>query len=394
MKNNKNTLKLLRLATLISIACSSSLWAACTQNQVVADIAASTSSTSATICGQQVTWTQAFSTQNVTVADVFSTLLTPGDTVIPGASPGQYQITVNGQAFFSGSTLTQAEKTAFLLAIGYSEQTALSSSSLASTSASSKVSDTIFNTIINPSIQTRTQQQQSKALQKLIVSVADLKYEHAQFTDTNDKGNIGGFTASASYDINEKFSLGAVIPYDYLSFNTFQAHRTGVIMYAKNTLKLPSSFELSTAINGNVMYTASQDRVTNRVTQLGTFGGGFSTRLKSDNNDSNFVPSVAFSYQYNQDSTNIKDNYQHLIKLGPSLGYRILDNATIQVGGSWTKDISQYKQLQNGNDFYDVGVEGTWLIADAWQLRGGYKKVLGLTNFESDSVFLGSSLKF
>ncbi|MEY3882164.1 MAG: hypothetical protein RIQ94_2960 [Pseudomonadota bacterium] len=369
--------------------------ATCTQNQVVADIAASTSSTGATICGQQVTWTQAFSTQGVTVADVFSLLLAPGDSVVQGASPGQYQITVNGQAFFSGSTLTQAEKTAFLTAIGYIEQSAaLSSTSLASTSASSKVSNTIFNTIINPAIQTRTQQQQSKTLQKLIVSVADLKYERAQFTDTNDKGNIGGFTASASYDINEKFSFGAVIPYDYLSFNTFQAHRTGVIIYAKNTLKLPSSFELSTAINGNAMYTASQDRVTNRVTQLGTFGGGFSTRLKFDNNDSNFVPSVAFSYQYNQDSTNIQDNYQHLIKLGPSLGYRVLDNATIQVAGSWTKDISQYKQLQNGNDFYDVGVEGTWLISDEWQLRSGYKKVLGLTNFESDSFYLGSSLKF
>lgn len=390
MKKNKKILSSLSIVTAISIAYSSSLWAACNQNQIAADVAAnSTGPTSATICGQQVSWETGLNNQTVT--NIFSSvILAPGDSTIPSGS----QITVNGQTFFSGTTATQAEKTAFLLAIGYSEQTALSSSSLASTSASSKVSDTIFNTIINPSIQTRTQQQQSKTLQKLIVSVADLKYEHARFTDTNDRGNIGGFTASASYDINENFSLGAVIPYDYLSFNTFQAHRTGIIMYAKNTLKLPSGFELSTAINGNVMYTASQDRVTNRVTQLGTFGGGFSTRLKFDNNDSNFVPSVAFSYQYNQDSTNIKDNYQHLIKLGPSLGYRILDNATISVAGSWTKDISQYKQLQNGNDFYDVSIEGAWLISDAWQLRGGYKKVLGLTNFESDSVFLGSSLKF
>ncbi|MFI3189498.1 hypothetical protein BCS42_13105 [Crenothrix sp. D3] len=366
--------------------------ATCTQDIIAADIAASTGSTNATICGQQVSWAAALNNQEL--VDIFSAIGSPGDTVLPGV-PGDYQIIVNGQVFFAGTTLTQADKTAFLLAIGYIEQSAaLASTSLASTSASSKVSDTIFNTIINPAIQTRTQQQQSKTLQKLIVSVADLKYERAQFTDTNDKGNIGGFTASASYDINEKFSFGAVIPYDYLSFNTFQAHRTGVIIYAKNTLKLPSSFELSTAINGNAMYTASQDRVTNRVTQLGTFGGGFSTRLKFDNNNSNFVPSVAFSYQYNQDSTNIQDNYQHLIKLGPSLGYRVLDNATIQVAGSWTKDISQYKQLQNGNDFYDVGVEGTWLISDEWQLRSGYKKVLGLTNFESDSFYLGSSLKF
>ncbi len=269
-----------------------------------------------------------------------------------------------------------------------------SSTSMASTSSSTKVNDTVYNSIINPSIQTRAQQKQQldRPIQKLIVAVTDLRYERAEFTDTNNTGNIGGFAASGSYDINKNFTVGAVVPYDYLSFKTFDAHRTGIILYGKNTLKLPSHFELSSAINGNYMYTATQFKVLGD-NRLSTYGGGFSTRMTFDNNSS-FVPSAAFSYQYNEDNSNFQDNHQHLVKLGPSLGYRVLDNATIQVSGNWTKDITDYKQLQNGNDYYDVGIESGWVISDTWQLRGGYKKILGLANFESDSFYLGSSAKF
>jgi hypothetical protein len=398
--NNNKILNSLLLVMSASFAYSSSIWAACTVQQAIADKDATktfSSSTgtglfSATICGQQVSWDQ-FTDDTVTFEEFYQTLVTPGDSAIPSG----IGITINGTTYLSGGVATQADKLAIIQAFGFIiTQPVLSATSMASTSASSKVSDTVFNNIISPSIQTRSQQnqQQNRPLQKLIVSFADLKYERANFTNTNDRGNIGGFTASGSYDINKSFSVGAIIPYDHLAFNSFDADRTGTILYVKNTLKLPSNFELSTAVNGNYMYTATQFSGISGTNQLHTYGGGFSTRLKFDHNDSNFIPSAAFSYQYNKDNTNIQDNEQHLIKLGPSLGYRVLNNATIQASGSWTKDISQYKQLQNGNDFYDVGVEGAWSISDAWQLRGGYKKILGLTNYTSDSIYLGSAIKF
>lgn len=394
MKNNKILSSLLLMAS-ASIAYSSSLWAGCTLDQINSELdAIPTGSLSAILCGQQVAWKSALSDEER--IDIFRVILSPGDTDLLQYGPlGAFQITVNGKAFGSGGMLTQSEKQAFLQALGFvSSQNILSATSMASTSSSAKISDTVFRSIISPSIQTRSQQQQqqNRPLQKLIVSFADLKYERAEFNDTNDKGNIGGFTASGSYDINRNFTLGAVVPYDYLSFDTFDAHRTGIILYGKHTLKLPSHFELSTAVNGNYMYAATQFKLAGN-NQLSTYGGGFSTRLKFDN-DSDFVPSAAFSLQYNEDNTDIRDNHQYLVKLGPSLGYRVLDNATIQVSGTWNKDITHYSQKPNDTEFYDLGIESAWFISDAWQLRGGYKKVLGLNNFDSDSVFLGSSVKF
>lgn len=398
MKNNKKILGSLLLVISASFTYSSSIWAACTIQQALADgdatetFSSSTGLFSATICGQQVSWNQ-FTDNTVTFGEFYQTLVTPGDSAIPSG----IGITINGTTYLSGGVATQADKLAIMQAFGFIiTQPVLSATSMASTSASAKVSDTIYRSIINPSIQTRSQQrqQQDRPLQKLIVALADLKYERAEFNDTNDKGNIGGFTTSGSYDINRNFTLGAVVPYDYLNFDTFEAHRTGIILYGKNTLKLPSHFELSTAVNGNYMYTASQFKTVSSSNQLSTYGGGFSTRLKFDHIDSNFVPSAAFSLQYNEDNTDIRDNHQYLVKLGPSLGYRVLDNATVQVSGTWNKDITHYSQNTNDTEFYDLGIESAWVISDAWQLRGGYKKILGLKNFDSDSVFLGSSIKF
>ena len=268
--------------------------------------------------------------------------------------------------------------------------------SMASTSSSSKVMDVVSNTVMAPATQTRSQRehQKDRPLQQFILAVADLKYEHAEFMNTNNKGNIGGFSASGSYDISKNWTIGVVVPYDHMAFNTFDADRTGTILYVKNTLKLPSNFELSTAVNGNYIYTSTQFQTISGTTALNTFGGGFSTRLKFDRLENNFIPAAAFSWQYNQDNSGAVDNHQYLVKFGPSLGYRLLDNATIQVSGNWSSDLTQYQQLQRGINYYDVGLEGAWIISDTWQLRGGYKKILGLTNYSSDSFYLGSNYKF
>ena len=276
----------------------------------------------------------------------------------------------------------------------------LSATSMASTSSSSKVMDVVSNTVMAPATQTRSQRehQKDRPLQQFILAVADLKYEHAEFMNTNNKGNIGGFSASGSYDISKNWTVGVVVPYDHMAFNTFDADRTGTILYVKNTLKLPSNFELSTAVNGNYIYTSTQFQAQfpapSATTALNTFGGGFSTRLKFDRLENNFIPAAAFSWQYNQDNSGAVDNHQYLVKFGPSLGYRLLDNATIQVSGNWSSDLTQYQQLQRGINYYDVGLEGAWIISDTWQLRGGYKKILGLTNYSSDSFYLGSNYKF
>jgi hypothetical protein len=110
-------------------------------------------------------------------------------------------------------------------------------------------------------------------------------------------------------------------------------------------------------------------------------------------NGGNFVPAASFSVQYNKDNKNYEGNGQYLVKMGPTLGYRVTDNAIIQANGLWTKDVTQ-RPSNIDTDFYDVGVEGTYIISDTWQLRGGYKRMLGYDYYESDTFYLGNSLKF
>ncbi len=401
MKKNKKLINSLLLVTCASSVHSSPLWAACSLDQLIAAFATYNDvgglSTEVPVCGQTVT----VSTTNPGGIGALNALTTQELLDAQGNLPlqGDLAISVDGRPLVAAnSVVSKADLDRFIRALGIETEQRikeqLSSTSMSSTSSSNKVNDIIYHSVISPSLVTRSQQKQEQArpLQRLIVSYADLKYERAEFTDTNNKGNIGGFTASGSYDFSKSFSVGAVIPYDYLSFNTFDAHRTGIILYGKHTLSLPGHLQLSNAINGNYLYTATQLRRAGSD-DLNTFGGGFSSRLQFDNNG-DFIPSAAFSYQYNEDDLNIRDNHQHLIKIGPSFGYRVLDNATVQLSGAWNKDITPYTQTPDDTEFYDVGVESAWVIADTWQLRGGYRKMLGLNHFDSDSFYLGSSIKF
>lgn len=377
----------------------SSAKAACTVDQYIADapqftnVAAPT--VTGTLCGQTVTMTN-LSGNNLNTLSAGNFLdvsgaLYYGQQNVQLTAP--VQISVNGQIIFSGSLVTPSAFTSFLQALGFSTaQPYLSAASMANTSASAKVSDVVYSRVINPVMQTRSQwnQHRKENKQNLRVFLADMKYESGEFRHTNDSGDIAGFTAGASYDLDNNFTVGAIVPYDYLDFNSFNAHRTGVILYGKKLWNLFNNLELSTAINGNYLYTDTQFDFT--TDQMSTYGGGFSTRLMHDDGG-DFVSAAVFSFQYNQDDREYRGNHQYLVKIGPTLGYRVADNALVQVSGVWNKDAT-YRIKGIDTDFFDLGIEGSWFISDLWQLRGGFKKILDYNQYESDSVYLGSSVKF
>lgn len=348
-----------------------------------------------TICGQTVTMTNLSGNNLNTLSSAdfldVSGALYYGTQSVQLTAP--VQISVNGQVIFSTALVTPTDFIAFLQALGFSiAQPYLSAASMASTSASSRVNDVVFHRIINPVMPTRSQYNQDKSekSQALKVFMADVKYESGEFRHTNDSGDIAGFTAGASYDLDNNITIGAIIPYDYLGFKSFDAHRTGVVLYGKKQWNLANNFELSAAINGNYMYTDAQFQFAND--QMSTYGGGFSTRLIHDNGG-DFVAAAVFSLQYNEDDRNYHGNNQYLVKMGPSIGYRVTDNALLQVSGVWNKDATD---RSNGidTDYFDIGLEGSWFISEMWQLQGGYKKVLDYNLYESDSVYLGSSVRF
>ncbi len=344
------------------------------------------------LCGQEVT----ISTQSkngesgtVNLADISGSN--------NGALSAPISIAVNGETVISGNKITQADMDKFLKVLDQqSNKRYFSASSLASTSASSKVGDVIQNQIISPMLPTKNQANQQKQArfnsgQNMNVFLTDLRYERGEFRQTDDTGNIGGFTAGASYDFTSSISVGALVPYDYMDFKSFEAHRTGIILYGKKIWDLSNHFELTTSLNTNYIYTTS-DFKSGSSFQTSTAGGGFSSRLVRDDGG-DFIPAASFSVQYNHDDTNYVGNYQYWAKMGPSLGYRVTDNSVIQVSGIYNRDVTG-RSFNADIDYFDTGIEGSWIISDTWQLRGGFKKILGYTEYDSDTFYLGSSSKF
>lgn len=206
--------------------------------------------------------------------------------------------------------------------------------------------------------------------------IVDLKFEQVQFKGT-EKGSIQGILMNMSTDI-AGVEVGAYIPYDYLSFKSFDAHRTGGVIYAKHDLQLPMNLTLSSMANFNGIATYIPD-----FSVTGTVGGGIGTTLTYDD-DGDFVPQASFSFQYNRDyypvvGKYIKDNEQYLVKMGTSLGYRVFENGTINAGFTYTRDITDYVSKFNkikDNDYFDLSISGSYAIADTWSVNLAYKRIL------------------
>ncbi len=268
------------------------------------------------------------------------------------------------------------------------------STSLASTSASSASSQIIWGNV-NAQVLSHKQLRAMANRPSSYFLMSDLRYEQGRFTKSKDDGDIKGATMSMATEIGG-VELGAYIPYDYIDFESFNAHRTGTVLYAKRNWQLPHSLQLSTLANFNYLATyVSELSLTNTV------GGGFGTSISYDNGG-DFVPRVSFALQYNQDfyykaQSYIKDDHQLLTKSGVSLGYRLFENTTLNAGFGYTNDVTSYKSASNklkDTDYFDITVGGSIAISDMWQANLSYKRLLGLDTYYSNTVYLGTTLGF
>jgi hypothetical protein len=64
--------------------------------------------------------------------------------------------------------------------------------------------------------------------------------------------------------------------------------------------------------------------------------------------------------------------------------------------GTWSQDVTDYSNgVQNGSKGYlDLGIEMGLSLSKTWKINGGYKKILGLADFDSNAVFLGTLFRF
>jgi hypothetical protein len=220
----------------------------------------------------------------------------------------------------------------------------------------------------------------------------------------------------------ERFSFGALIPYDRLSLDAFDASRIGTILFSKYDLPLNDTFTLGFNINGNYVYNKIKSNINNITFEnFHTLGGNMSIALKFDPKGEfyqaitaeklnistlSFTGSIALSYQFNKDNATREDSeegrvvtevdVQHLVMLGVNAGVRIGSHFALTLYGIWNYDATTYKGSLRGADdnYVDVIFEGVWNLSRRWKLTSGYKKVLGYEDLDSDQLFLEATLRF
>lgn len=313
------------------------------------------------------------------------------------ANPETVVMVVDGVTIFDGKLVGRADIVDLARVLDILPVLEIATStSLASTSPSSASAQMVYG-VLNPNLLSRSHRERRAIIKNRPTNfaMADLKYEQAKFTKSGENGDIKGATMSMSTEVLG-MELGAYIPYDYMDFESFSAHRTGTMLYAKRNWQLPKNLQLTSMANFNYMAT-----YVNQLSLTNTFGGGFGTSLNYDDGG-DFVPRASFAFQYNQDdyykaNNLIKDNHQYLVKMGASLGYRLLENSTLQAGFIYNRDLTSYKSGFNkmkDNDYFDVTVGGSYAVADMWQVNLNYKRMLGLNSYSSNAVFLGTALDF
>lgn len=259
-------------------------------------------------------------------------------------------------------------------------------------SAAAKTSGIVFDRLVMPGATTRRAKEKAadqKAMHMTRTIGGQLRYANIEQNDSD--GDVIGCNIGMAHDF-ENFTIGGILPYDYMDFDSFfNANRLGLILFAQYFHDLSPSVTATFTGNLNYVYT-DIDYNYGGSDDINTFGGGLSASMTLDKDS--YVASMAFSYQYNRDDIDVEDDYQHLIKFGVNAGYRFGQNIVVTLFSVWNKDITDYKYSSQDDDYCDLGTEVTMNLSDTFGLTVGYKKVVSLDNYDSDEVYLGSTLKF
>jgi hypothetical protein len=264
-------------------------------------------------------------------------------------------------------------------------------------SAAGVTSFTIFSQVVLPRVESKAERdgRQEELAQHLPQRPrtfgGTFRYEHVNFEGDASglDGNIYATNLHMAWDI-ENFSLGFLIPYEFLDLRSFDANQVGTILYAQYNLQITQISSLNLTANTNYIHTS----INNNFSDFNTLGGGVGLSLTFDKEI--YVISGAFTYQFNKDDSDSENDHQHLIKLGGNIGVRLGQASVINLFGTWNNDITPYKRVLNVTDdqYWDLGIAASWSITNTWNLNGGYKRVLGLDDFESNQFFVGTLLRF
>jgi len=262
------------------------------------------------------------------------------------------------------------------------------------TSPAGVTSRLVMQNLVIPTAKTRAEKKKEdaqKALNMPRTFGAALSWEDVDFDNTGENGDLYGATIGMAWD-NDNISYGFMLPYDYLDFDSFDANRIGLIGFGQYHMDV--SDELSASFTAHMNYAYTDIDFDNMGSEdINMFGGGLSAAITLDKDL--FIVSSGVSYLYNVDDSGLDNEEQHLVKWGVNAGVRNGDNGVFNVFAVWNTDITDYDNDPDvDEDYYEVGMEGSFTLSDTFGMTLGYKKVIELQDFDADQVYIGSSWKF
>lgn len=250
---------------------------------------------------------------------------------------------------------------------------------------SARNSALLLTDIVLPGIETKKE----KALQIPRSFATKLSYEHMTFDNARGlllDGEIYSLSARQRWRV-DNWSFGVLVPYDFFDLQSFNAHRVGLIGFGQYRYPFQRA-AVSLTANGHYTHSAVTEAA---LQDVNSFGGGISLATTLDVQALQFGGAV--SYQFYADDTEGPNNQQHLLKIGANAGGQLGNAWTVNVFMIWTYDATSYRSsFDVDTDYVELGVEIAWSITDYIHLAGGYKKVLGLSDVDSDLVFVGFRL--
>jgi len=262
------------------------------------------------------------------------------------------------------------------------------------TSPAGVTSRLVMQNLVIPTAKTRADKKKEdtqKAMGIARTFGAAASWEDVDFENSGENGDLYGANIGMVWD-NDNISYGFMLPYDYLDFDSFDANRIGLIGFGQYHMDV--SDELSASFTGHLNYTyTDMDFDSMGSEDINMFGGGLSAAITLDKDL--FIVSTGVSYLYNTDDTDVDNDEQHLVKWGVNAGVRNGDNGVFNVFAVWNTDITDYDNDPDvDEDYFEVGMEGSFTLSDTFGMTLGYKKVIELQDFDADQIYIGSNWKF
>ena len=254
----------------------------------------------------------------------------------------------------------------------------------------------------------------STAFGKAGITNTAFRYEHISVDqpgpdiDADIYGGTLDYSKTITSDANS-ITLGVFIPYDYFNYGHSildNINQLGVILYGiYNMPVMNNEYQVSILGTTSYYYDDLEYNVKSKDydyldEKLNTFGLG--TGLSFSKVTGQVRPALFTSFQYSHSDGTTNDYY--LLNAGLSVDVSLTSQVNLTVFGSWTLDLTNYDPPKNwhgdlgddfdNDDYWKVGVEAGYNFGGGWSLNVGYRKILGLTDFNSDKVYIGVGFKF